>query len=113
MNLDDLLLNLAERRVRVLLDGSGSSLRVRGENLSDDLMARIKVHKAGIIAALQEARSTAIDLFRDGDADEFERELHDAKAAGSLSIADWCAGLLAIKTARRWQAERTNDALAA
>ena len=102
MTLDALLNALAENGTRVKLSPSGT-LKIAGTPLSPALLPEVKAHKAEIIAALEGARSLAAMLYHSGTTDAFARDLHAARARGSLSVTDWCAGLLAIRLARRWQ----------
>jgi len=102
MTLDALLNALARNGTRVKLSPSGT-LKVTGTPLSPALLAEVKVHKAEVVAALDGARSTAAQLYRAGGIDTFAAELDAARERGSLSVTDWCAGLLALKLARRWQ----------
>jgi len=103
MTVDDLLVALADNGTRILLDETGRALRIRGARPSPAVFDAVKAHKRELVTALHEARSLAIDQYRTGEVEAFARELHAAKAGGTLSVIDWCAGLLSVTLARRWQ----------
>lgn len=103
MTVDDLLVALGENGTRILLDETSHALRIRGSRPSPEMLETAKAHKPELVAALHEARSLAVELYRKGEVEAFARELHSAKARGTLSVIDWCAGLVAVTLARRWQ----------
>jgi len=103
MTVDDLLVALAKNGTRILLDETGHALRIRGGRLTPALLEAAKAHKPALVAALQEAKSLAVDLYRTGEVEVFARELHAAKAGGTVSVIDWCAGQLAVTLGRRWE----------
>lgn len=102
MTLDALLTALPDNGTRVMLTPSGT-LKVTGTPLPPALLAEVKAHKADIITALQEARTLAAQLHRRGTTETFAAELNAAREVGSVSVADWCAGLLALRIVRNWQ----------
>jgi hypothetical protein len=99
--LDTVVLALSENGTRVSLSASGS-LRLSGTPVSPALLADVREHKPELVRALQEARALATDLYRAGDTEAFDLELAGAAAHGDLSLADWCAAVLALRLARCW-----------
>ena len=102
MSTDTLLNALSDHGTRVSLNPAGS-LRLTGTPPDPSLLAEVKARKPELVAALQDARSLAADLYHGDGVEAFAADLNARKAVGRLSVLDWCTGLLALKLVRRWK----------